>query len=101
MPTKPDALLSVTVSRAGSVGDKHAPRLALFAKTPVPDPGPRYDAEEIQGLRDLYRADAKRIADALFECLPGGTIDQLLIEFLQRKASMFCVPFTTEKTDGE
>ena len=43
-----------------------------------------------------FREDAESLADAMFQCLPGGTIDQLLVAFLQRKASMFRVPFGGE-----
>jgi len=40
----------------------------------------------------FYAAEAKQLADVLFKALPGGTIDQLLIEMMQRKASLFRAP---------
>ena len=41
--------------------------------------------------RDIFNGDAKLIADALFGSLPGGTLDRLLLEFLERKACLWKV----------
>ena len=45
-----------------------------------------------QNYGAIFERDGGAIADVLFCCLPGGTLDQLLIEMLQRKASSFVVP---------
>ena len=41
--------------------------------------------------RDRFYAQAKLIADALFGSLPGGTLDALLVEMMDRKRSMLVV----------
>lgn len=43
--------------------------------------------------REFFEEQGKVIADALFGHLPGGTVDQLICEMLQRRASLFRVPF--------
>lgn len=48
--------------------------------------------------RATFEGDAARLADALFDALPGGTIDQLLAEMLSRRASLLRVRFPA--TDG-
>lgn len=45
-----------------------------------------------QGMQ-TYQEDAKAIVDALWDALPGGTIDQVLIQFMQRRASLFRVGY--------
>lgn len=47
--------------------------------------------EWVDNARTLYRSEAKAIADALSNSLPGGTLDQLLAELLRRKASLLIV----------
>ena len=49
----------------------------------------------------IFRRQAKEIADALYTSLPGGTLDQLLREMLERKASHFFVPFGQTRHDVE
>ena len=44
-------------------------------------------------LRSIFQNDGKALADAMFEHLPGGTIDELLAEMMTRRASMFRVSF--------
>ncbi len=43
-----------------------------------------------------YQADAKVLAACLLKVLPGGTLDQLIVELLQIKASHFRVSFNSE-----
>lgn len=52
-------------------------------------------------LTEDYIRDAKLLADALLETLPGGTMDQLLCELLKRRASLFRVPFFRSGDDEE
>ena len=39
-----------------------------------------------------HRSDAKALADELFATLPGGTLDALLCEMIERKACLLRVP---------
>lgn len=45
----------------------------------------------------MYDAEGKKIADALFAHLPGGTVDALIRHLLLGRASLFCVPFVDRK----
>lgn len=53
------------------------------------------------GLREFYIGEARRLADALQNHLPGGTFDQLLAELCRRKASLFRVPYGDAGTTEE
>jgi len=57
----------------------------------------RLDGEKLKELKALYQLDAKQIADALFNALPGGTLDALLIEILSRKESLLAVAHGNDK----
>ena len=42
--------------------------------------------------REQLQAEGRKIADALCDTLPGGVIDALLVELLDRKRSMCIIP---------
>lgn len=42
--------------------------------------------------RALHVDQAKKLADALWKSLPGGTIDALMVELMSRKVSLFRCP---------
>ena len=77
----------VLVYRAGAIGVNHVPVLRILAVTEVPD------QSTLEGSRTLYQRDAQQLAEALFQHLPGGTIDQLLVELMQRRACLLRVRF--------
>jgi hypothetical protein len=59
---------------------------------------PRFDSLERQGK--LYDVEAQHLADVLCTTLPGGTLDRLMAELLQRRASLLIVPmFEPKKED--
>ena len=69
-----------------------APELRLSADEAIPDP-PRMTNqlpinEWMDEQRGFFEAQGKIVADALFASLPGGTIDALLVEMLDRKRSL-------------
>lgn len=41
----------------------------------------------IERMRAIYASEAKQIVEALCAVLPGGTVDALLVELLDRKRS--------------
>ena len=43
-------------------------------------------------LRDFYLEEAKNLVDVLFKVLPGGTIDAILCELLERKRCLLSIP---------
>lgn len=81
--------ITVNLLRAGTITGMH----------PVPKCTIKIDKEiitpeaSLESSRALYDEQANVLAEALFETLPGGTIDALLIEFLKRKRSLLMVPF--------
>lgn len=50
------------------------------------------DRPDLAAAHATYVAQAKLIVDLLINKLPGGTVDQVLIDLLQRKASLFVIP---------
>ena len=40
---------------------------------------------------EMFKVQAETLADALFETLPGGLFDALMIELMRRKVSLFVV----------
>ncbi len=76
----------VRLLRAGSVAGNHAPTLRIEVVEEVSD------AMDLNEARALYAEQANALADALFNSLPGGTVDALLAEMLRRKASLFRIP---------
>lgn len=47
-----------------------------------------------------FEKDAKALFIALTDCLPGGTLDQLLLLLLKQKASQFVVPYAKFKENA-
>lgn len=47
-------------------------------------------AKTLEDAEFVYQEDASMLADALFNSLPQGTADRLLIELLKRKTSLYC-----------
>lgn len=71
----------VIVHKAQGFGSD-VPALHVIAEDPVPDCDPT----------ELFREDARSLADALGASLPGGTLDALLRELLLRRASELLAP---------
>lgn len=86
-----DDIHLVFVRKAGSIGKKQAPSLRIEAEVPTEDSDP--DIKNLDECAEFYRTEGKKLADAIFACLPGGTIDALLCEMMTRRASMFRVRF--------
>lgn len=79
----------IKVLRAGSIGDRHPPKLVLEVVEQISIKC-SISAKEARILFDLEGAT---IAEALIQSLPGGTIDALLVELMRRRASLFAVSF--------
>lgn len=78
----------VSVFHASSTGSREVPALQIQATKPIPS------MESPDEARELHATQAARIAAALFESLPGGTVDALLVEMMRRKASLLSVAHT-------
>lgn len=74
--------------RAGNINEKQPPVLHIYVVEQIKE-------SNIATVDQcaLFKRQGKKLSDALFDSLPGGTIDALLVELLQRKASMLVVPF--------
>lgn len=68
-------------------GFKGDPPIALTVR--IDEVVPHIDDPE--QARDQFTEQGKTLADALWNVLPGGTVDQLLAALLQRKASLYRV----------
>lgn len=81
--------------KARPIGDLHQPDLHLSATEPIPY-GPKIDAVESHQLweaayRDRFSAQAKIVVDALCASLPGGTLNAILCQMLERHRSLLIV----------
>lgn len=65
------------------------PVLDIHSSTPIHIIAPL--TISLDELAKIYEAQGKELADALCNALPGGTLDQLLVELLRRKASHFVI----------
>ena len=77
----------ISIHKAQPMGRQPILDKTIILSREMPDP------DTLQEMADLYAEDAKKIADALENTLPGGTFDRLLVELLTKKASLFKVSF--------
>ena len=77
----------IKVSKAQSLSPKcdDIPEMVIIAEKVFPE------YTNMAEARFWHGQDAKKIADALFASLPGGTIDALIVEMLDRKRSVLRV----------
>lgn len=81
---------TINIHKYSPIADAEAESVTIVIDTAVPDLPAGGDWE--QHARTYFEEQAATLADALFETLPGGTLDRLLAEFLRRKAALFVVP---------
>lgn len=82
----------IVVHRAGDMGQQSVPRLTIKAEDTPPNVADQ--SFTVEAAHQMWERDGKALSDAIFECLPGGTIDQLICELMKRRASLFAVRFT-------
>lgn len=82
-----------TLYKAQPLGDREAPPLRLEAIEELPDVG----SDKGWHARSIARFDeqASIVIDALFGSLPGGTLDAILMQMLERRRSLYVVRFDT------
>lgn len=85
----------VNIFCAQPLGNEQVEKVTIHIHVPVQDFGDRFDWE--QALRDMYMEQGNTLAEALCGSLPGGTIDALLVDMLDRKRSLLIVPLFTEQ----
>lgn len=80
----------VRVHCAQPTGDKTVEPVTIQIATTFPD------IEDGNEARLEHQSDADAIADALWQSLPGGTLDELTAALLLRRASLLRVAFPKE-----
>lgn len=86
---------TITLCKAGPVTGREPPPNVTIRIEGAP-PEWKSGVSEREWMEDAlasYRYQGQRLADALFGSLPGGTLDQLLLAILERKACVLRVPF--------
>ena len=75
----------VRIFKAQPVGDKKPGNMTIVMDESMPE------VVSLNEARERFKEQGKELADALWSVLPGGTLDALLIEMLERKRSLFVV----------
>jgi hypothetical protein len=85
--------VDVVAFQAQPTGDEEIPRTTITIDAPIPHPSRPMPHLQLKDYRSdaQMEDDAAAIANALFDCLPHGTLDRLLVKFLERKVSHFVV----------
>ncbi len=82
----------IEIFKAQGVGGEEIESAEIVLEHPMPS----YDATEI--AMNTFDLQAERIANLLFDTLPGGTLDRLIGKLLMRKATSFVVPLFGKKS---
>lgn len=70
---------------AQPIGSQKITPLTIVATSPTPT------FEDLRSAAAHHRAEGEKIAQAIWEHLPGGTVDQVLRALLERRASLLIV----------
>ncbi|MGZ8220008.1 MAG: hypothetical protein ACXWT0_00020 [Methylobacter sp.] len=81
------------LKKAQQLAGKFVPSICIEIETEL-DSDPLTIAE----CQDIYKSEAKTLADALYKSLPGGTMDALIVEMLTRKAFPLAIPYLTDQS---
>jgi hypothetical protein len=54
---------------------------------------PKFEKYSLQEIGEIYKKEAAGIVDCMFKCLPGGLIDAIMVEMLDKKRSLLSVSF--------
>ena len=85
-----ESMKTLNIYKAQGAGDTVPEDLTLIFDKEIPRPDIINSWES--AWRDLLMEEAFQLADALCNVLPGGVVDALLVELLDRKRSMFIIP---------
>jgi len=82
--------MEITVHKASAIRDS-VPDLVITANAAMPEiVHPSSPGWELLA-RDRYEQEGRLVAEALWQHLPGGTVDQILMALLERRASLLRV----------
>ena len=77
---------NLTITKAGRIVKPIESLTITFEDEPA-------DNMEIFEAAELYDREGSWLAEALWNVLPGGTMDRLIGKLFERRASMFIIPF--------
>lgn len=84
----------IKIYKAQSIGDKKAESVTITIETEIPDIKKDISSNDFyKEAHKLYKNQAESLGNALYNSLPGATIDELLIFFLEKRASVLKVRF--------
>lgn len=86
MSDNPVNIVTLSLLRAQNIGSQSPPVLRVEIEEQI------QDIRTFDEARANYADEAQRLSDALYDSLPGGTLDALLCEMMRRKSSLFVVP---------
>lgn len=83
--------MKIEIHKASAIAQRDVESLTVVARESFPD----FTTQDyaLGRARELHVQNAEKLGNALVSCLPGGTIDQLLIFLLKYRASELVVPF--------
>jgi len=81
---------TLSIYKAQPIGILEPEDLTLVFDEEIPSPGKGGAWEPV--FRECLMVEGKKLADALCDVLPGGVVDALLVELLDRKRCMFVIP---------
>ena len=79
--------MNLTIFKAQPIGDESIEDVTITIQEVA------WSSPDLASAARFYQRQGDALVDALWACLPGGTIDQMIAELLRRRASLFRVRF--------
>lgn len=84
---------TVSIYRAQPIANEVAEQVAIEITDEIP-------SGDVDSTRKTFEEQGAALAAALWGSLPGGTLDELIANLLQRRASLFRVRFIRTASDA-
>lgn len=75
----------IRIMKADQIGGKEVKPVTLVIDDTLPD----FSAKDSEPIEEAYNYDAELLAGALFQSLPQGTMERLIIKLLKLKVSVY------------
>lgn len=85
--------MELRLHAADTRGFDHDASLRIVIDEVIPTVSRWITDDERNAVEEIYQSEAEALCSALWQSLPGGTVDALLREMLLRRASKFRVPW--------
>lgn len=86
----------ISIFRAQPIGDQTIEPVTIK----IIDEIPTRRIKSLDEMGAVYEKEAEELANALWNSLPGGTIDRLFIKLCQRKASLLAISYRPKDDEG-